>query len=72
MIKGRGCAQSEMIFGNDGDRSRFCSAMMPEIGHDRVTVAFVALEVDMGDLDKATKVTMNKDIAEMEWGTNGD
>jgi hypothetical protein len=35
-------------------------------------VAFIALEVDMGDLNKANKVTTDKEIAEMEWGTNGD
>jgi len=38
--------------------------MTPEIGHDRVTVSFVVLEVNIGDLDKATEVTTDKDIAE--------
>jgi len=37
--------------------------MTLEIGHDRVTVAFVALKVDIGDPDKATKMTTDKDIA---------
>jgi len=37
--------------------------MTLEIGHDRVTVAFVALEVDIGNLDKATEMTTDKDIA---------
>ena len=37
--------------------------MTPEIGHDGVTVAFVALEVDIGDLDKGTEMTTDKDIA---------
>ena len=35
---------------------------MLEIGHDRVTVAFVTLKVDIGDLDKATEMTTDKDI----------
>ena len=34
-----------------------------EIGQDGVTVTFVALEVDIGDLDKATEMTTDKDIA---------
>ncbi len=38
--------------------------MTPEIGHDRVTMSFVMLEVNIGDLDKVTEVTMDKDIAE--------
>jgi len=63
MIKGRMCARSEMTFGSEGDRSRFARAITLEIGHDRVTVAFVALEVDIGNLDKATEMTTDKDIA---------
>lgn len=59
-------------FGSDGDRGRFCWAMMPETCHDRVTVAFIALQVDIGDLEKASEVTTDKDIAEMEWHMNDD
>ena len=44
------------------DRSKFCWAMTLEIGHDKVTVAFVVLEVDIGDLNKATEMTTDKDI----------
>ena len=51
-----------MIFGDEGDRCRLCRAMTLEIGHDRVALAFVTVEVDIGDLDKATKVAANKDI----------
>jgi hypothetical protein len=37
--------------------------MTLEIGYDRVTVAFVALEANIGDLDKATEMPTDKDIA---------
>jgi len=36
---------------------------MLEICHDRVALAFVTFEVNIGELDKAAKVATNKDIA---------
>jgi hypothetical protein len=53
----------DVIFGSAADRRRFSGATGKalEIDHDRVTVAFVALEVDMlgplGDIDKSQKTT---------------
>ena len=40
-----------ILFSSEGERSRLCQAMMLEIGNDRIALAFIVLEVDIGNLD---------------------